>query len=198
MTPGKVIDRLVAYAPAVLSAWANPKCVLATATGLYTLRQFGIESAGVAVIAEAANPAYMDWIRRGNPGELFHAMGCWFISNDPNFEGAELPRQVAEPRRATIQHVVLHVPKLGCIIDLNLDQFNRPSKQLVLPVSALKLPWDGVHASRGWDTGAVRYRPWPVHDDSWQAAPDWVNGLQKTEAMVKELTRAIRKGGRTQ
>ncbi len=195
MTPSKVVRRLVSYAPAVIAQWSKPdypRCILATRIGCDVLRAFALEAAPLPVVVDVANARFFEWAAQGGTREQFLERGCWLITNEPKDHFDELPPQVPRPARGTNQHVVLHVPRLGVIVDLDLRQMQRPQKGIV-PPDAIMLPWDGVETGQAFGWGGVRYRPWPTEVASdWQDAGDWQKGPHA--GVTEALVRAVRKG----
>lgn len=194
MTRTKILRRVVQYAPRIISQWAryNGRCVLATRVGYDVLRACGIEAEPIAVIIDVANAPYFAWAAHGGTRDEFRASGCWLISNDPVTPMDELPPQVPRPPRGTNQHLVLHVPAVAALVDLDLRQMARPQHQ-ILPPDAIMLPWDGAETGQAWGWGAVRYRPWPadVVAPDWRAVKDWRG---PHAGVTDALIRAVRKG----
>lgn len=177
-----VIDALVKLAPAVIALHAKPggRCILATRVGCEVLRYFEVPHAPLAVNVKLMNAAMLEWVKAGQPGgvEIAKACGAHMI---------EIHESVPGPGWSG--HCVIEVP--GGIVDLDLQQFQRPAKQIDVPNASSFAtgpePWlyeiNGSH---------LLYIP-RRGDLSFMDSPDWRRaGPQSPQAGM--LIRAIKKG----
>lgn len=201
MTSTKLKARLLEFGPQVLAANVDPqmhaRCIRATRLGVDTLARFGVIALPWPVICDVGNAILMQWLAEGSPGGDAEQQrrGGWLLSNDPKYTGPALPSQVDYgPGPGMPVHLVVRVPEWGCIIDLDMRQFNRPAKAIQLPAAAA-LPWAGDSAEGTFRSSgtAIRYRPWP--DPTWKGyegsiswAGTWI------DPAVATLERLIRKG----
>lgn len=189
MTPRKVLARLVEFGPQVIEPWTRipNHCVLATAIGIDVLARFNIPAEPLACEVKLANRAWLagvaacppdlepDWVALG-------ARGAWLVATDtPGLVGPGM----------WAGHLVISLPHMGAVLDLNLGQMNRPTKAIEVPSAALfpftppRVVYDLPHGCEL----AIQVSA----DTSWRGAPDWFDESRRFN-VVDELTRAVRKG----
>jgi len=131
----EILDMLVEIAPPIIALHSKPeargRCLLAAAVGCEVCRHFGIAAAPLSVAVEIYNKAAVDWITAGQPGgvEGYQACGAWIIVID---------HENRQPHvRGWPGHLVVEIEGGGGgILDLDLQQFQRPEKQILLPHAA--------------------------------------------------------------
>jgi hypothetical protein len=197
VTTSKVIKRLVQLAPDVFRAYPlrTNRCIYSTAAGIAALGQLGVEARPLSVVYDIVNQSWVQWTTDGHPGGPAEAMrrGCKIVScgYPPGAVGS--PVHLTDPGTGWHGHLVIEVPDLQLLIDLNFEQFSRPAHQLVLPgavvlntqgrdVMAFDVPVGGllrVEAKRA--------------DHSYEDAKDWQLRAARTD-IVHSLVQAVRKG----
>jgi hypothetical protein len=177
-----VIDALVKLAPAVIALHAiKPnRCILATRVGCEVLRYFDVPHEPLVVNVKLVNAAMYAWGRDGYPGgaEAGKALGAHMI---------EVHESVPGPGWSG--HLVIEVA--GGIVDLDLQQFQRPAKAIDLPHAAsfaTSTAHDWVYEINGshlWyiprrgDTSFMRARDWYDHGDRMPAASLLIRAIKQ-------------------
>jgi hypothetical protein len=189
LKPGKVIDRLVTFGPAIIAedpaVVCLSRCVLATAIGGDILDAFGIAWAPVPVHVTIANAAYLAAIDRGADPAVAIARGGHVMTT----------RNAPEGPVNWAGHLILGVPAQGVIVDLDLRQFTRPERTIDLPAAGL-FPWPAGARFREFTSPegiVLRYEC--TNDRRFEAAPDWTRRARRAR-LVAAICRAIRSGHR--
>ncbi len=189
-----ILDVLIEVAPPIIALHAKPerpgRCILATAVGCEVCRHFGIAAAPLSVDLQIYNAAAVDWIKAGQPDGVagYAARGAWVIVID------------SENRQPTVVgwpgHLVVETD--GGFLDLDLQQFQRPERQIVLPPAA------------GFQTDPAR-RPWSYtingatllyaprrEDRSFRTTPDWRRTATRSVAAglaIRAIKECLRRRG---
>jgi hypothetical protein len=185
-----VIDRLLEFAPPVISATAtvSNRCIYATALGIDTLARFDVPAAPCPVHVQAWNPA------------------AWRLTCQENFErfdwqqaqaftisttGGDLLTDI--PGRVYFGHLVAVVAG-RYLLDLDLGAMARPHRQLILPPSGAFV-WPPGKTLMRYETHGGGRLEYQIRDDSdeWKQSPDWWN-RRRLAPIVDRLAKAIRKG----
>lgn len=197
MTRGKVISRLIEQQPQILEREleTRSRCILATSVGIDVLAAFGIDASPLSVKVDLVNAAWVKWVQDGKPGGITNLERCggWALSAgyEPGTSGA--PYKPPRPGHWD-GHLVVELTGQKAVIDLDMQQMNRPEKNIVLPSAVLlHLPDD----DSGWEfntpDGGKMLIQARREDDSFKGARDWWDKA-KRKPMVDEVIRAIRKG----
>lgn len=195
MTPTKVLNRLVAALPSTVAPFmrTHARCVATTRIGIDTLARFGIEAGPLSIDLRVFNAA--QWIRDGAPGgdAEMRARGGYQLSNVR--DGApSLPPTREHVGRSWDGHLVVHVPRCRCLLDLDMRQLARPEFAIELP-DAMVIPWTGTVQECVSPTGVVviyetRRDPLTGQPDrEFEDARDWQRGA---DDLVAVLERTIR------
>lgn len=199
MTRLKTIQRLAKLQPAVFDRkkLAPSRCILATAVGVEVLGRFGVQARPLSVKLDLVNAAWVRWVQAGKPGGQAAAlkMGAWALAAGypPEAWGVQ-PNAVAKPERGGWDgHLVVEVPGNQCLIDLDMQQLNRPDKGIIMPDAAvLHLVEPDVGTYTTPDGGMLRVEA-KREDLTFQAARDWWDRGNRAD-LVDEVERAVRKG----
>jgi hypothetical protein len=149
-----------------------PRCLTASRAGIDALRYFGVEALPVPVEALVGNPAFVASEAEMRAGTLSEedavARGVRYLQIDLTSQ-----RDNGWPG-----HMVVGVPAADALLDLDLGQFNRPEKSIVLPRAASFAVdsdfWADPDAATGYLVAGCRvvyHRIAPVRP--WTGAPDW-------------------------
>lgn len=188
MTEIEIVEGLVAKAPRLIAGWTSSaaRCIAATAIGIRVLAEFSIRADPMSVSVRVLNEACVRWLASGRKGDP-KLLGCYDlrVATDTDPVG----------RDTWNGHLVVYVPLLSTIIDLDLQQMSRPARGIVLPEAA-SLDWkdtDGHHEYRTPDGSLIAYGHRRI-DRSWQSTSDWL--LRQTprfDSAVAEIVREIRR-----
>lgn len=187
-------------APPILEANSRTiqRCIMSTAVGVNVLQAFGITDARpLSLTLDVVNAAYLDWVREGKPGGIFeyqrrncHVLSAGYPPGTPGIQ--PIPD---DARPGWHGHVVVWVPSVQTIIDLNMGGMSRPQKGMAMPDSAvLKLP-----TLEGFDydlpNGGKMRIVGKADDWSFTDAKDWqMIAGQLNEPTTREVWRAVRAG----
>ena len=193
MTPSKVIKRLVEFGPSVIAPHTKiaSHCVLATRIGIDVLARFAVLAVPQAVRVQAINKIMRD------------ALAVEQLGHDPDWQAIAIAGvymiDTGGPGKGDVDpetknwrgHLVISVPTLGCLVDLNTGAMSRPRKGIVMP-PAVSMEFHAPESRYELPLGAqVVYG---LDDDmQWQRARDWTD-RDRLADIVDQLTRAIRKG----
>lgn len=140
--PQRVVDGLLAYArPEILRYFAADSCIASTRIALDVLGYFGIHAKAVPVSVTVFNEDARAIYERDGIEEVARAVhaarhqdtgGPWTLGI-----GVDLPGKPPGPG-----HVVAVLPRQRLLLDLSLDQANRPKKNLLLGPLAVDIPED--------------------------------------------------------
>lgn len=187
---------------AVVNSWAiwrddvgisASSCVWATRAGIEVLRHFGIRARPLSVSIGVYNAgAVAQVVAAGRPlsAEEMDWDRGWAVGTDP-----DQPALPAAPgRKAWNGHLIVEVPALDVLVDLSLDQYARPIKNLVVVPSAFAVD-DDWRRRRGshWRVGdcMVSYRARP-DNTGWKGAGDWRNyGRDIVGLYIRVLERVL-------
>jgi hypothetical protein len=183
VTETKVIERLRAFAPAIIAAGTRVpnRCIAATAVGCGVLEAFEIEARPFPVLVEIANRAFVEARARGADDVTAIARGghLMLISREPVLNG-------------WCGHLMIHVPTHGLLIDLDFQQFRRLEQDIAAAPAEL-FPWPAGTTSRAYtNLDGARMAIQATDDRTWEGSPDW-SDLNRRRPMVTALIRAIRK-----
>jgi hypothetical protein len=185
-----VLRGLVKHGPAIISTHTNAhgRCVLASRVAFAVLQRHGIAAQPIAVQLTGMNRQYVEWVARHGTMEDFYTSGAWLVTNAPQWR--KLLPQPRWPRWMVPYHVVLELPTLGALLDLDLRQTRVPDRH-ILPPDALVIDWDGRRAEHHWSSrGAVHYLRWPDDvGDEIRAHPVWTHGPHSR--IAEEIERAL-------
>jgi hypothetical protein len=185
VTRAKTLERLIRYAPPILerAAKTRARCILATAVGLDVLRAFDIPAAPLAVHVVLANRAYLRALDRGASIAGAIVCGGHVLETAP-------PDYTDRDANMWAGHLVICTH--GALVDLDLQQMQRPQHGLELPAAA-QFPWrDGLRAREFPIAGAViRYEV--LDDRTYEQSGDWYLPHRRAP-IVGDVCRAIRKG----
>lgn len=182
MTGLKVIRALVRHIQPVLTLvpLERSRCVLTTAVGIDVLRHFDIKARPLSVRVELVNGAFRQWADEGYPGgeAAGLARGAWsLMAGDPGqraTDGGGAAPLVEPPSHAWDGHLVVDVPFFGLFLDLDLQQMNRPTKNIRVP-PAMAFRWNmGRDVGYVLEDCAIRYTARP-DDRTWSDAKDWTD-----------------------
>lgn len=200
MTNSKVLTRLLQAHPAVFkAAQLHPsRCILATAVGVAVLQEFGIQAQGVSVRVDLFNKAFVDWKEGGEPGGYpgAEAAGGYMLS--AGYSPDELPANTVINQypagRGWDGHLVMGLTLAGedLIVDLDLQQMNRPARGIQVPDAAV-FAWKNGQATGRLPGGHVIAYAASPGNTTWQTAPDWAMVDRRTD-LVMAVTRMVRKG----
>lgn len=181
LTPLEVIQRLAFIAPPRINEITKPgpHCILSTAIGILVLKQFDIQAVPFPVEVTVCNQAWMDWANEGFPNsgpEEQERRGAHIITNRPDWQGGNLPSLNPVTGRGWDGHLVLRVDKT--LIDLDLGNFCRPTKGIVLPPSIVAPLSERLTVSGGYGDGQVmthvHYQPLVApYADEYLTSKDW-------------------------
>ena len=195
MTTTKAIARLLEWTPLVLDAVlrSRQRCIFATRVGIDVLAAFGIDAEPRPVVACVANSSYVLWKEedrtRPTPPD---AWAVW----------AGLPALPDDPIQDTPGwngHLVVYVPRLSSVLDLDFQQFRRPLKLLDTPPSIVA-EWPREQPFAHYVARdacrrlyAVRYEHNPTNL-GYTVSTDWRRERPVIHETVSTLVRLIRKG----
>jgi hypothetical protein len=186
MTTTKILDRLIRFAPPLLDANCKPgvgRCILATAVGLDVLRAFDIAAEPRAVHMKLANAQYIAARLRGADPVTAVARGGHLMA--PN-EGL---------RSATSWggHLVIELPTVGKLLDLDHGQFRRPAHGILVEDADL-FDWPANTREREFvGVNRARLVITVVEDDYYQLSKDWTEP-SRWRPLATTLVRAVRAG----
>jgi len=203
MTPGKVIARLLHWAPQLFAAMplVSSRCILTTRVGIDVLERFGIAAEPRPVICQVSNQEYENWqcFLADHPEASVAGAppGAWAVIAGLPAEGRPLgPKDWAG-------HLVTFVPSRSLLVDLDFQQFGRPRLGAPVPPALAEVwPADRPATGRilpgapGTQALFVRYERNDAND-AFRAAPDWNSDRDYVRAATDAVERAIRKGGPT-
>jgi hypothetical protein len=201
MTKGKVIERLLHWAPQLFAAMplVRARCILTTRVAIDVLARFGIVAEPRPVICQVSNQAYEEWkcFCADHPDATAAGAppSAWAVIAGLPPEGRELgPKDWAG-------HLVAFVPARSLLIDLDFQQFARPRLGAPVPPAFAEVwPADRPSTGRilapapGQPALFVRYER-NDENDAFLAAPDWNSDRDYVRAATDAIERAIRKGG---
>jgi len=187
MKPRKVLARLATFAPPIIAAdpavTQHARCVLACAVGGDVLSAFAIPWVALPVHVALANAAYVAALGRGAEPAVAVARGGHYMTT----------RDAPTGPQEWGGHLVLWMPTLRLIADLDLRQFARPAKG-IRPQAAEIFPWaPGARALECTLPGGVYLRYDCTDDRRFEAAPDWCR-RERRAPLVAAVCRAVRAG----
>jgi len=195
MTATKAISRLLAWSPIVFGSMAlRPRrCIFATRVGLDVLEAFDVAAVARPVVACVANAPYVSW--RETDRSAAAPPGAWAV-----WAGLPLaPDDPLETGKGWPGHLVVYLPGLAQLLDLDFQQFRRPAKLLDTP-PAVVADWPAdVNVAHyvGHDARrrlfVARYERNETNR-GYVAAVDWDRNRPIIRDTVAALVRLIRKG----
>lgn len=186
MTPGKVIERLVLFAPPVIAAYATERsrCVMATAIGVDVLHAFGIDAEPYPVRVEVRNGAFVAAQRRGADVVTAIARGGHLLLTDD--------RPTDPDSRYWAGHLMIHVPAQAALLDLDFQQFGRPQHGIAACDAELFAWPTGTTAREFAGPNGARLTIEATDDRGFEVGGDWADRSRRV-LLVDAVTRAIRK-----
>lgn len=195
MTKSKIVSRLVSDVPVIIDLMfdgrlEHSRCVMATAVGVDVLAAFNIEARPLSVKIDLLNRAYVEFLNGTLAGDP-ESHGAWRLTGgDPSLEDRLTAKtQVPQPVKPWHGHLVVEIPAMEMLVDLDLRQMNRPQKQIVLP-SAAGFRWDGVSGAYVVNGNVMQYVA-RRDDVSWEEAPDWKYRQTRWPVCVSACVRSI-------
>ena len=201
MTPTKILRRLATLGPIIIDRHAKPggRCVMATRCCIVTLAQFGIDASPLSVRIVIHNQAMAAFLN--DLGDRVPTTADWEgvreaggHTLDAGDLSVPLPNVVHRPGgRDWNGHLMAAVPRFSSLVDLDLQQFCRPAKQIRLPPGA-SFTWEPGTTKHTYPLpggGIIGIQAQPFND-GWQDAGDWK--INADEPVIQELLRAVRKG----
>jgi hypothetical protein len=191
MTPEHraVCAKLVEQAPAIIAAHARlpNRCILASRIGHGVLTYFGVPHQALVCNVHIYNPAYMAWADARGHGAKTEAEAREVEA----VGGRVLILDDTVPGPGYSGHVVLLVgAPAEAFLDLDLQQFNRPGKDIALPAAgSFGIVPDQPTWSYHSDGGCGLYYTPRWGDTSYRMAPDW---KRPQRAAVGALIRRLR------
>lgn len=149
---------------------ASSRCIMASKVGREVLAYFGIVAEAVAVDMVVGNAVWWAWVTAG----MIDAM--------PDEAWSVATVEVKTPTTGFDGHVLLHLPAVPALLDLDFQQFARPKKGIIVEPTLL-LPLDAQAAERFRPGGAPLLFTQPgtgvvIHLErtartDWRRSPDW-------------------------
>lgn len=188
--PGKALRRVVEEAPRVFARMplTRSRCVFATAVGVEALRELGVAAEPASVRTVLFNAAMRAWLEEGSPGGEEEAIrrGGYVLETEKN--DADPIDWTAGRWRG---HLVVRAA--GHLVDLDLQQMNRPQRGIRVP-DAAAFAWPEGSERRSYELPGgllLGYELLPA-DRSFELVGDWrLDKPEKREA-VAALVRAAR------
>lgn len=191
MTETKILKRLAAFGPPIIDRGSKPTgghCVLATRVGIMALRHFGIQAQPLPVrlvIHNAVVVALLERVREPSADDwaAAKAAGGWTV--DVGHPEA--------PGDGWTGHLVVHVPTHQLLMDLDLGQYARPTKQIKV-CSGQVFSWPHGTEIREWPLpggGILAIKEEPFNQ-TYLTARDW--NVYDDDPLVQDVVRAMRKG----
>lgn len=185
MTSGKILERLITFGPELIEDYTitPSRCVLATAVGIEVLRAFAIDAHPLPVNVSIVNDRYVRLIGRGMSATTALAQGGHVM--------VTAGEQVTNPKEWGA-HVVIHLPALRYVLDLDLRQFRRPRYGLEPPPADV-FPWPRGRCAGEFKIpgGLLCYEV--IADRGFERGRDWWDSARR-EPLVRALVRAVRRG----
>jgi hypothetical protein len=175
----ELLDRLCRVAPGLIAQFTTvpARCILATGVGISVLEHFGLHAEPVSVYAYAINAAYWSWLERNKAGPP--PADARFVGVDKSSTGKGWPG-----------HLVIGVDA-EALVDLDLQAFNRPQKQILVPAAEW---WEAYPGEPVWEfeMGGTLMVYIPTGDLSYRRAPDWKRRQGGTaRALVGQVIRGL-------
>lgn len=199
MTTQNVLTALAQYAPSEIRAISKPgpACILATRVGVSVLENFRIVAEPFPVEFNVFNDAWREWGDANFVGGSEEQLrrGAHLLTNMPNWPGGTLPQLNPARGRPWDGHLVLRVDRW--LVDLDLAQCSRPTKQIFLP-PAVVAPLGANDVVEGdvtikGVTSFVVYRPLVApYADDYKTAGDWRANGEGFRAAVAAITRKMK------
>lgn len=169
--------------PIILSQYRKDSCVASTRIGLGAFRRLGIPARPLPVEVAIFNPTMARLLREGTHPTLALAdPRAWSVGAGPDDSTPLKPK-------GWKGHLVILTESF--LVDLSLDQFARPERNLDLEPIALPRPegWpDEVKDWATWRTDAgieIMYRS--IEDWRWRNSPDWRRKRDDLTAEIEEI-----------
>jgi len=144
----EIIDALVKCAPPIIEEHSKERsrCILATAIGLEVLDYFGILAKEMPCEVTIFNQTARDWVRANCLGPAPSEGAILECIMNP-------PPEKSKHLKGWSGHLIILTKKKPVIlIDLDMQQFNRPAKNISVP-SAASLVWPEENQEvAGWET----------------------------------------------
>lgn len=168
--------------PRILEDYLPSSCIVSTRVSIEFLRYFGVRAAPRAVLAEAMNPAAVEFVLahgweavHSDSGKSCAAAGGWMVVTD-NESG---PPGTVDESNGWRGHLVAMIED-DYLLDLSADQMARPLKNLLVPgpIFGPVSRWPEAYALEGGavvrydDLGAARKSPW-VESRDWRVEGRW-------------------------
>jgi hypothetical protein len=182
VTPDKVINRLMEFAPSLIGdkVRVHARCILATKIGIDVLAAFDIKADPCPVRIVMANRRYVRALEDGaSPVTAIATGGHLMVTSDhPN------------TAQAWSGHLMIHVPAKQVLLDLDFRQFSRPAHGINLPETAL-FEWPTGTVTRECRNNQVQLAITRTEDDDFRTGADW-QGQPQTTAIVRAVIRSIK------
>lgn len=195
MTRGKVIQRIIELQPVIFERQLGTpnRCILATSVGIDVLAHFGIDARPLSVKVQILNAAWVKWIRAGSPGGAT-LVGQMALKNAGGWAVVAGDEDGPEERPGHWNgHLVIELPGLRAVMDLDLQQMARPQKGIVIPPAAVFHLADEHGGEYQTQDGGLVQITAKRGDESFRVARDWADQA-KRRPLVDQVIRAIRKG----
>jgi hypothetical protein len=200
MTKSKILKRLAKFAPPIINETCKPgpHCILSSAVGQMVLERLGVLCVPYSAEIFMCNKAWIEWSKFDFEGgkEAQLERGAYMISNRPHFTGEQAPSLNPVTGPAWDGHLALRSGEW--LIDLDLGNFSRPTKNIWLPPSFVA-PLDENNTIEGeyhvdQHMVFVRYAPMvaPFADD-YVNSKDWTL-RDRYEDRVVAIVKKIREG----
>lgn len=200
MTKSKILKRLAEFGPPIINETCKPgpHCILSSAVGQMALERLGVRSEPYAAEVLICNKAWVEWSKFEFAGgkEAQLERGAYMISNRPNFTGETLPSLNPTTGPAWDGHLALRSGEW--LIDLDLGNFSRPTKNIWLPPSMVA-PLSADNTVEGeyhidQHQVYVRYSPLVApYADDYLTSKDWLL-RDRYEDRVVAIVNKIRRG----
>jgi hypothetical protein len=167
----------------VLQRFKINSCVASTRVVTRVLREFGYEADPLMVRVRLFNRAYVEAVKRGDSLEQAERAGakCVCIEHEDGSPG----------------HTVAIIKSNRTLIDIALDQANRPAKGIIVPEFVITqvcpefLTGEYMLRFEHEDVGClIEYTAFP-DDHRWRVSPDWQK-KSRTDPIVQQLVDAIK------
>ena len=189
----KIVQRLVDVAPAIIASWAKNggRCILATKVGIRALQEFNIVARPLSVRTVIHNRIMLDFLAKIDREQLTPTKADWQKLKDEGGWTVDVGDRTA-PGPGWAGHVVVHVPDLQVIVDLDLQALHRPHKDIHLaPAAVFQWPTGSTVreyvSQRGFSIG-IKEEPF---NQDFRDAKDWTR--TEDDHIGLEIARAIRK-----
>lgn len=189
----EIVALLVEHAPPLIDAYFHPRsrfpslCVFSTRVGIDTLAYFGVAAKPVAVEASAFNREMKALLERPEPPTKEEALasGGWLVQIDTEPGG----------KGGYPGHLVIGIEDDDTLIDLDLGQFARPAKNIVVPRAGVftMTPefWEGGAVAYQFERDTVLAYQRLVPPPPWTQGGDWKRKNKVTGQVIRAVRRNL-------